>query len=84
MGAIDTAGNLVAALQWLTEQSGGKTFSPGKHPLDLVPYLDEFRALLDRQYLVEIAPPPGKDGRPAVGKLRISTEPERRLRYPSR
>ncbi len=74
----------MAALQWLTEQSGGKTFSPGKHPLDLVPYLDEFRALLDHQYLVVMTPPAGKDGRPATGKLKISTEPDRRLRHPAR
>ena len=74
----------MAALQWLTEQSGGKTFSPGKHPLDLVPYLDEFRVLLDHQYLVTMAPRGSKEGKPATGKLKISTEPERRLRYPSR
>jgi len=43
----------VSYLNYLTERSGGKTFSAGKIPPDIRPFLDEFKKLMAQQVVLE-------------------------------
>jgi len=43
----------VSYLNYLTERSGGKTFSAGKVPTDIRPFLDEFKKLMTQQVVLE-------------------------------
>ncbi|MEE8201419.1 MAG: hypothetical protein V3R29_09660 [Candidatus Acidoferrales bacterium] len=73
------AANQEAYLDWLTRETGGMTFGLSLHSLSLDPYLRRFRAMLDRQYLVEIDSPDGD------GPLRIRIRRQQLdLLYPRR
>ncbi|NIR33212.1 MAG: hypothetical protein GWO11_01710 [Desulfuromonadales bacterium] len=64
-----------AYLARLSEETGGDTFGLGRQPVGLERYLDRFRSLLDRQYLVEIDAPEPRPG----SRLRVEI-PRRDLR----
>lgn len=51
-----------AYLDRLTGETGGRSFTLGQQPVGLNPSLGRFRALLDRQYLLEIDPREAKPG----------------------
>ncbi|MDA2913083.1 hypothetical protein MYX77_03835 [Acidobacteriia bacterium AH_259_A11_L15] len=71
--------NQEAYLDWLTQETGGMTFGLSLHSLSLDPHLRRFRAMLDRQYLVEI------DSPDADGPLRIRIRRQQLdLLYPRR
>lgn len=74
------------ALQRLSQETGGRSFALGLQPPALDPYLEELRGLLDRQYLVEFAPPTEKrTGKRLPGALTLRVRGrELRLLYPRR
>jgi len=73
------------SLKRLAQETGGQAFALGVHPPEAL-YLDELRALLDRQYLVEFTPPTDKNGQPLTGKLTMAVRGRKgvRLLYPAR
>ncbi len=56
-------------LERLSRETGGEALALGVHPPSLLPYLQELRALFERQYRVEFQPPPGTGGKKLVVKL---------------
>jgi len=76
----------VTALERLTKESGGRAWARALGPIPVVPALEELRALLDRQYLVEFTPPTDKNGQPLTGKLTLAVRgrKEVKLLHPAR
>lgn len=86
MASVETPEPTALPLKRLSQETGGEAFALGVRPPTLAPYLDELRALLDRQYLVEFTPPVDKKGAPVAGKLTLQVRGRREvgLLYPQR
>jgi hypothetical protein len=66
---VDSHLDREAYLDRLSRETGGEALALGLHPPSLLPYLQQLRALFDRQYRVEFQPPPGTAGKKLGVKL---------------